>query len=101
MEINVVTVAFLAMLTAVATGLGALPFLFGGGIAKGRLGPANAVAAGLMLAASAVLVWEGAAVAVWPTVVGALVGGAAVFVSQRLLRRSGLNGLAERVGAGA
>ena len=101
MEINVVTVAFLAMLTAVATGLGALPFLFGGGIAKGRLGPANAVAAGLMLAASAVLVWEGAAVAVWPTVVGALVGGAAVFVSQRLLDSHDDVGIGQLRGADA
>ena len=101
LEINVFTVAFLAMLTAVATGLGALPFAFGNGISKGRLGPANAIAAGLMLAASAVLLWEGGSVALSPTVIGAIVGGAAVYISQRILHSHEDVGVGQLRGADA
>ena len=84
-EINVWTVAFLALLTAVATGLGALPFLFVGRIATRRLGAANATAAGLMLAACAVLLFEGWQVGAIATLAGAVAGALAVLASQRLL----------------
>ena len=85
MEINVWTVAFLALLTAIATGLGAVPFLFVRSIAERRLGAANAMAAGLMLSASAVLVWEGGAVSWAGTLAGVFAGGLAVVLSQRAL----------------
>ena len=52
-------VFFTALATALATGLGALPFLFKRGDAGRRLGSANAVASGVMLGASASLLLEG------------------------------------------
>ena len=56
---TVAAVFFTALATAVATGLGALPFLFKRGDAGRWLGSANAVAAGVMLGASASLLLEG------------------------------------------
>ena len=85
MTIDVFTVAFLALLTAIATGLGALPFLFVRAVGSERLGAANALAAGLMLAACAVLLWEGAARGLGSTTLGALAGAVAVWLSQKAL----------------
>ena len=85
LTIDVWTVTLLAGLTAVATGLGALPFLFVRDIARGRLGMANALAAGLMLAASLVLVWEAAIRSVPTALAGTLAGAAFVWLSSRWL----------------
>jgi ZIP family zinc transporter len=49
---DVTQVFLLALLTAIATGLGALPFLFVKNITRDWLGVSNALASGLMLAAS-------------------------------------------------
>jgi ZIP family zinc transporter len=49
---DVTQVFLLALLTAVATGLGALPFLFVKNITRDWLGVSNALASGLMLAGS-------------------------------------------------
>lgn len=84
-EINVVTVTLLAALTAVATGVGALPFLFVREVSERRLGTANALAAGLMVAASLVLLWEGGLRGVPSTVVGALLGALFVWASGKWL----------------
>ena len=78
MTIDVWTVTFLAFLTAVATGVGALPFLFVRDIGEVRLGTANALAAGLMLAASLMLMWEGGQRDLLTTFAGA--GAGALFV---------------------
>lgn len=59
MEPTVWSVFIAAMITAVATGIGALPFLFVHHISDRLLGIANAAAAGLMLGASLGLVYEG------------------------------------------
>ena len=82
MTIDATAVAGLAMLTAIATGLGALPFLFVRAVGDRRLGAANSLAAGLMLAASAVLLWEGAAASIALCAGGALAGALAVWASQ-------------------
>ena len=55
MPVNVWTVTLAALVTALATGLGALPLR----ALRGRIDMANAVASVLMLAASASLVWQG------------------------------------------
>src|SRR5215203_837065 len=49
---SVAYVFILALLTAVATGIGALPFLFVKDLTRRWLGISNALASGLMLAAS-------------------------------------------------
>lgn len=82
------TVFALALLTAVATGLGALPFLFLKEIARRHLGAADALAAGLMLAASIVLLLEGVPRGAASTMAGAAIGVAVVLVTQRLLERA-------------
>lgn len=81
------TVLALALLTALATGLGALPFLLAKDIARHRLGLADAIAAGLMLAASAVLLMEGVPNGPGLTAAGAIVGVVAVVLAQRVLSR--------------
>jgi ZIP family zinc transporter len=53
------SVFLFALLTAVATGLGAVPFAFAKHPTRRWLGASNAVAAGLMLAASFGLIYEG------------------------------------------
>ena len=53
------TVFIAALITAIFTGLGALPFLFVKNISGTFLGAANAAAAGLMLGASLGLIYEG------------------------------------------
>ena len=60
MPVNVWTVTAAAAVTALATGLGALPFLIvRGAMGKRWLGTSNAIASGFMLAASVGLVWQG------------------------------------------
>jgi ZIP family zinc transporter len=74
-----------ALATALATGLGALPFAFGGSGAGRWLGAANAVASGVMLGASATLLLEGGERSVWRTAVGALAGAAFVHLAYGLV----------------
>lgn len=85
LEINLLTVTLLALGTALATGLGALPFAFVRSVDGVRLGTANALAAGLMLAASLMLVVEGWAHSVGGTLGGVIAGAAFVWASGRWL----------------
>jgi zinc transporter ZupT len=78
-------VAFYALLTALATGLGALPFLFVRTVSSTTAAYANAVAAGLMLGACFGLLAEGTQSGTWQTLVGALLGMIFIFVTQRAL----------------
>jgi zinc transporter ZupT len=80
---DVVVVFVAALVTALATGLGALPFLVKRLQVRSLLGTANAVAAGVMLGATAGLVVEGADRDVTGTVLGVLAGIAFVALAQR------------------
>ena len=81
-----VTLVFLyALATALATGLGAVPFYFVREVSPRVVAYSNAVAAGLMLGASFGLVSEGTTHGRWETLGGAVVGVAFILVTQRLM----------------
>jgi zinc transporter ZupT len=101
MELGVVYVFLAAMITALATGLGALPFMFVRRIGGWWLGLANAAAAGLMLGATHNLIAEGARLAADRALVGILIGLAAIVVSDRLIRRRDPEEIAGVKGDGA
>ena len=67
---DALTVFCVALLTAFATGLGALPFFFTRRFERNWLGTANSLAAGLMLGASLGLIYEGGGYGVERTVLG-------------------------------
>ncbi|MGQ9511184.1 MAG: ZIP family metal transporter [Thermaceae bacterium] len=91
MDTSPVVVFWYALLTAVATGLGALPFLFRQNITQRTLGLANAVAAGLMLAASFGLIYEGVHLHLGRTLIGVLLGLWFILLSNRILSRYQIN----------
>ena len=83
---NPATDVFLyALITAVATGLGALPFFLFKNLARNWLGISNAVASGLMLAASFGLIYEGLDHDLWLTFWGIVIGLLFIIFSQKLL----------------
>jgi nucleotide-binding universal stress UspA family protein len=71
---GVTSVSLFALVTAVATGLGALPFAFAKLPTRKWLGASNAVASGLKLAASFGLIYEGVNYGLFRTLAGALFG---------------------------
>jgi zinc transporter ZupT len=79
------SVLFAASLTALATGLGALPLLLYRSTSAATLGGANAAAAGVMVAASVGLAWEGAAMGTGRMLAGALLGVLFIVVARRLV----------------
>lgn len=79
------TVFWFALLTALATGLGAIPFLFFPQMSRRLLGLANATAAGLMGAASAGLIYEGFDYSIGRTLIGVMLGLAFIAGSQRAI----------------
>ena len=81
-----VEVFLFALLTAIATGIGAAPFIFVKYLTRRWLGASNAVAAGLMLAASFGLLYEGVGYGLARTLAGALTGLAFIVVVRRLLQ---------------
>lgn len=86
-EQPVLDVFIYASITAVATGLGALPFFFFKDLTRQWLGISNAVAAGLMLAASFGLIYEGLEYDLWMTIAGILAGLVFIMFSQQILDR--------------
>lgn len=81
-------VFIVALGTALATGLGALPFLVFRQVSNRGLAVANAAAAGLMTAASIGLILEGAAFDLWKVALGLVLGGLLVAGGQRLMNQT-------------
>lgn len=84
---DTVQVFLFALLTAVATGIGAVPFIFVKNLTRSWLGASNAVAAGLMLAASFGLVYEGVNYSLLRALGGALIGLIFIVVVRKVLQR--------------
>lgn len=78
-----------ATVTAIATGLGALPFFFFRRITRHWLGISNAIAGGVMIAASGGLVLEGFTVSVGRVALGAAIGLVFIVLSHRWLQDLG------------
>lgn len=73
------------LVTAVATGIGALPLLVMRSAGRSALGAANAAAAGVMVAASVGLAWEGGSEGVGRMAAGAAAGAAFIVGTRRFL----------------
>ena len=85
-----VTQVFIAgLITALFTGLGAIPFFFVRNVSDRTMGIANAIASGLMLGASIGLVVEGAEYSLTRVGVGILLGLLLVVVAHNLIDRHG------------
>jgi zinc transporter, ZIP family len=80
------TVFVAAGITALTTGLGALPFAFSRLRGERVLGASNALAAGVMLGASVSLLWEGAGRDLPLVLAGAVAGGLFVHGMQLIFR---------------
>lgn len=81
----VVVVFVYGLITALATGLGALPFIFLKRISRRVIAYSNAVASGLMLGACFGLVSQGTRYGSTQTVVGGILGVAFIVATQRWL----------------
>jgi ZIP family zinc transporter len=101
METSLLTVVLAAGLTAVTTGLGALPFLFLRDVSDWWLGVFNAAAGGLMLSASHSLVVEGTSLSAMRTLLGILVGLGLIVLANSAIQRQGDHDVAELAGADA
>ncbi len=80
-EVSLWSVFWYALLTAVATGFGALPFIFLKRKDPLVIGISNAIAAWLMLGASYGLVYEGISLSLQKTILGIVLGLVFVFFS--------------------
>ena len=83
---EIAQVFLLALVTAVAIGLGALPFLFVKDLTRNWLGASNALASGLMLAASFGLIYEGVAYGLWRTLLGVALGLGFIVLTRALIQ---------------
>lgn len=100
-ELPVSQVFFYALLTAITTGLGALPFFFIKKISDSFLGKANAAAAGLMLSASYSLIFEGYRENEWMTLGGMLAGVVLVMVANNWMEKKYDLDVQQLVGGGS
>lgn len=100
-ETSVWTVFVAALITALATGLGALPFLVVRGLTKRWEAIGNAVAAGLMIAASIGLVKSGIEEDTLRTVAGIALGVVFMWASHKLMHLRGDLSVGELTGADA
>jgi ZIP family zinc transporter len=84
-DANVLAVTAAALVTALATGLGAAPLAFARTARRSWVGIGNAVAALLMAAASVMLFYEGGRSDAGKTIVGAIIGVVTISVAARWL----------------
>ncbi|MFN2113091.1 MAG: ZIP family metal transporter [Anaerolineales bacterium] len=84
-ELNIWTILLAASLTAVVTGLGAVPFLFFNRFSRWWLSIFQAATAGLMLGASHNLIREAALINPYKAIVGLLVGLGLIVLADRLI----------------
>jgi len=101
LETSIGTVALYAMLTAVATGLGALPFAAIKNISAKWVSYGDAMAAGLMLAASFNLITEGLNYGMPRTVFGIVIGLVFIVWSRRYLNHDEESQIGKLKGANA
>ena len=101
MEVNVWTVLLAASITALMTGLGAAPFLLVRQVDDRLLAHANAIEAGLMLAASHALMSEGVSLNPQSALLGILLGLAAIVASKALLDNDTRRRIADLSGVNA
>jgi len=83
----VLQVFLAALITAIATGLGAAPFAFTRALSSTAIAWANALASGLMLGASFALVAEGTHHGIAQTLGGAALGVVFIIIMDRIIRR--------------
>jgi len=101
LEVTLLTVFVAALITALATGLGALPLLFSRQLDDRWLSVGAALAAGLMLAASHSLVDEGTASNAWLVLAGMASGLLLVLAADRWLDGQDTPDVGELQGADA
>ncbi|WP_404400997.1 ZIP family metal transporter [Idiomarina seosinensis] len=89
LEVTLLTVFFAALITALTTGLGAIPLAFSKNIGKKWLSIGAATASGLMLAASHGLIEEGMRKDQWLTAAGILIGLVLVYWAFRWIDQKG------------
>ncbi|MFC7704911.1 ZIP family metal transporter [Plastorhodobacter daqingensis] len=82
-----------ALVTALATGLGALPLLSPRARERRWRAAGSAAAAGLMLAASHSMIAEGMALNGWRTLLGLVAGVGAIMLAKRVLQHPDLPGI--------
>lgn len=97
---TVVVVFVYGLVTALATGLGAVPFAFVRRLSPRITAQSNAVASGLMLGASFGLIAEGTQYGSWQTIVGGIGGVLFILITHAILKRYDLEFGGSR-GAGA
>jgi zinc transporter ZupT len=101
MGIQLWTIFLAAGLTAIATGLGAIPFLFIKRISRKWLSVFNAAAGGLMLGASHSLIQEGTRINPGRTFIGIFLGLGLIVLANHLINRQGDVDVADLAGADA
>ena len=94
-DVSLLTVFLAALVTALATGLGAIPLAFARRVDERWLAAGAAMAAGLMLAASHSLIAEGGAVGSWRTLLGMGAGLVLVLLADRWLDRHDMPGVSD------